>query len=539
VSDNPVIKFPKSEEEEERARRLRVEVERLARQSSTEWMYHVESSGYAEKYGITKPALREMIEAVIKENEKKQREDKGELRRREKQEITAKKETDRAEERRQHAEQRRQERIDREDRKEAERKEREKQKAFESIIKLPTIEHDAKLKTLARQLDENIEVLREEFDELRSEEQERIRSGEAEPWGEPVNTRKLLDAMEAQFRRYVIIHDQTIAPMIPLWMCFAWVHDIAAFSPILIFESADAGEGKTAASKLISLLTPRAFIIVEPTGPAFYRFVDRVHPTLIIDDADRLLPRRPDLAHIINSGWTRGIPIPRTDAKTGDVHLFDPFCPKVLNGINLLAHLAPATRTRCITIKMLPKLESEKVADHRHANRDENFVTLRRKLLRWSLDNIAAIDNAKPEMPKGFFSRLEENYHLMFAIADLAGGDWPKRARAAAVKLSREHNEPSMGKRLLSILFDLTVKHRTTLFTSAQLPQLVSEEDDTFASYQHGRPINKYEIAVLLKPYCGIHPKTIHPRAARPATAATTRLGRSSNAHTGIISERS
>jgi hypothetical protein len=45
----------------------------------------------------------------------------------------------------------------------------------------------------------------------------------------------------------------------------------------------------------------------------------------------------------------------------------------------------------------------------------------------------------------------------------------------------------------------------------------VADESDEFANYQHGRPINKYEIAVLLKPYCGIAPKTIHPRAGKTA----------------------
>src|SRR5262249_28856169 len=153
---------------------------------------------------------------------------------------------------------------------------------------------------------------------------------EVKPWDEPVDTLTLLNELETQFGKYIIVHDRIIAPIIPLCICFAWCHDIAAFSPILVFESADSGEAKTAASKIVALLAPRAHIIVEPTGPTFYRFVDRVHPTLVIDDADRLLPRRPDLAHIINASWTRGVPIPRVD-KNGNVHLFDPFCPKVLN----------------------------------------------------------------------------------------------------------------------------------------------------------------------------------------------------------------
>jgi hypothetical protein len=497
-----VVEFPNSEE---RARRLRIEVERLARLPGVEWMYYAESPGYAEKYGVTKAALKRMVEAVIKETKKKQRDEQVEQQRieqrAEKQRDTAKRE-----------EERKREREEREARKEVERKDREKQKAFEAIVKLPSSEHEGKLRALARQLGEDIEVLTQEFLELRTEEEERIKRGEVEPWGEPVNTRELLDATAAQFGKYIIVHDRVITPIIPLWIAFAWVHDIAAFSPILLIESADSGEGKTAASKAIALLTPRSHIIVEPTGPAYYRFIDRVHPTLIIDDADHLLPRRPDLAHIVNASWTRGVPIPRVD-NTGNVHFFDPFCPKALNGIDLLAHLAPATRTRCITIKLLPKLQDEEVADHRHADSDENFVILQRKFLRWVIDNMAVLDKADPKMPDGFFSRAKENYHLLFAIADLAGGDWPKKARAAAIKLSHTHDKPSLGKRLLAIFFDLSIRHGT-LLTSQQLEQLVPAESDEFANY-HGRPINKYDIAALLKPYCNIQPKPIHPRGRK------------------------
>src|SRR6266487_3110066 len=311
-----VVGFPPRAEEiplEERVHRLMVEVDRLARLPPAEWLLYLD--GVAKKYGVSPALLKKVIEATIREREKKAKQEKIEQekaeQRAEKQRSTAKDEEERKQ-------------------KEAERRQREKEKALATLVKLPSVEHEGRLKILARQLGEDVEVLREEFAELRSEEEERIKYSEVEPWDEPVDSRELLDEVTTQFGRYIIVHDRVIAPIIPLWICFAWCHDIAAFSPILVFESADSGEGKTAASKVAALLTPRAYIIVEPTGPGYYRFVDRVHPTLVIDDADQLLPRRPDLTHIVNASWTRGIPIPRVDA-SGNVHLFDPFCPKILN----------------------------------------------------------------------------------------------------------------------------------------------------------------------------------------------------------------
>jgi hypothetical protein len=43
-----------------------------------------------------------------------------------------------------------------------------------------------------------------------------------------------------------------------------------------------------------------------------------------------------------------------------------------------------------------------------------------------SADNMTAIRDAAPSMPDGFDGRLTENYMLLFGIADLAGGDWPR-----------------------------------------------------------------------------------------------------------------
>jgi hypothetical protein len=285
------------------------------------------------------------------------------------------------------------------------------------------------------------------------------------------------------------------------------------FSPIFVFQGADTGMGKSAASEVAARLTPRGYMVAKPTGPSIYRLVDSMHPTLFIDDADKLLAEDRDLATVIRSSWKRGVSVPRV--VKGEVHLFDAFGPRSLNGIDISTHLDTATRTRCITLQLLPKLEDEVVVSMRYAAEDENFVILRRKFLRWATDNMAPLKRAHPRMPEGFFSRLEENYHLLFAIAELAGGEWPKRVRAAAVKLAGEHDEPSLQKRLLAIFFTLFVRHGS-LLTSKQVEQLVPAEDDVFAYFKHhGRPINKFEIAHLMKMY-KIAPDVIHPRG-RPA----------------------
>jgi hypothetical protein len=83
----------------------------------------------------------------------------------------------------------------------------------------------------------------------------------------------------------------------------------------------------------------------ELTGPNLYRIVDQMHPTLITDDAHRLLERQPELAHIINVSWTRNTArIPRQERVNGQwvTHWFDAFCPKIIAGINVHHDVAKA-----------------------------------------------------------------------------------------------------------------------------------------------------------------------------------------------------
>src|SRR5262249_49281845 len=75
---------------------------------------------------------------------------------------------------------------------------------------------------------------------------------------------------------------------------------------------------------------------------------------------------------------------------------------------------------------------------------------------------------------------------------------------------ARERDEPSLGKRLLAAFRSLFRTHGT-LLTSRQVEHLLTADGDSEWANYKGHPINKWEIASLLKPY-GIAPSVIHPR---------------------------
>src|SRR5579864_9534284 len=56
------------------------------------------------------------------------------------------------------------------------------------------------------------------------------------------------------------------------------------------------------------------------------------------------------------------------------------------------------TRTRCIELRMRPKLKTEKVEQFNQLD-DAEFAVLRRKFARFAADNAAALKDAKPILP--------------------------------------------------------------------------------------------------------------------------------------------
>jgi Protein of unknown function (DUF3631) len=86
---------------------------------------------------------------------------------------------------------------------------------------------------------------------------------------------------------------------------------------------------------------------------------------------------------------------------------------------------------------MKRKRRSEIVCDFLHID-DAELMMLRGQLARFAMDNTRELSEARPTVPDGFQNRLAGNWRPLFAVADLCGGDWPTKARAAAGALSKE-----------------------------------------------------------------------------------------------------
>ena len=335
---------------------------------------------------------------------------------------------------------------------------------------------------------------------------------ETEPWPEPVDIAVLLSELSSKIARYVVLVKPYQTTALVLWTVHCWLYDHAVpiHSPMLAATSAEANSGKSTLVVVVGHATPRFKLNVETTGPTLYRYVDQFKPTMVLDEADDIFKRRSDLKHIINAGWTRGAKIPRQE-KIGGVWRtvwFDPFTPKAISLLG--SNLPPATRTRTIEIKMVPKRSDEKVEDFEQLD-DAEFAVLRRKFARWAADHAAALKDAKPTMPPGLNNRAAANWKLLLAIAELAGGPWPGRAREAAERLTQTRHRPSYGVRLLAAFREVFISDGRKMITSEDMvTYLCRDPTSVWANYNHGGPITQRQIAILADQY-DISPVPTHP----------------------------
>jgi hypothetical protein len=115
-----------------------------------------------------------------------------------------------------------------------------------------------------------------------------------------------------------------------------------------------------------------------------------------------------------------------------------------------------------------------------------------------------------PEMPDGVEDRDADVWEALLSVADVAGGDWPKRGRCAAVTLvtAAKSAPPSMGVRLLEDLRTVfTDSESEHMFTDDILNALVEMELAPWGDIR-GKALDARSLARRLARY-EIKPRTV------------------------------
>ena len=260
-----------------------------------------------------------------------------------------------------------------------------------------------------------------------------VESNDPEPWPEPVDGAALLDDLVTLLERYASLPNGG-AVAGALWALYTWCFRAFAVSPYLMVTAPERESGKSRVTELLSYMVPRAKPASDASAAAIIRGIERDGPTLLFDEAQHFLNRRPDdpIRGILLAGFTkRFATVERCEGDAHEVRVFSTFCPKAMNG-RKLATIDDMLTSRSVVI---PMMRARKPLPELRADRDPVGGGIRRQCARWRDDHQSELREADPDVGARI-NRLADIWRPLFAVADAAGGEWPEKARAAADALT-------------------------------------------------------------------------------------------------------
>jgi len=251
----------------------------------------------------------------------------------------------------------------------------------------------------------------------------------------------LLAEVETFVRQFLVFSNDAQAVVVTLEIIHTWTFEAAETTPYLHVTSAVRLSGKTRLLEVLALLARGALQAADATPAAVYRAVAESTPTILFDEVQDLFGRGADegqrqLRAVLNSGYRKGGNALRVVGEGTNQHTekFPTFCPKVLAGTGSLPDMLAS---RSIPIRLRRKTPAESKALQRFRIREVSpeAEALRGRLAGWAQAALESLEGAAPELPEELDDRQQDMWEPLLAIADLAGGDWPERAREAAVTL--------------------------------------------------------------------------------------------------------
>lgn len=298
-----------------------------------------------------------------------------------------------------------------------------------------------------------------------------------------------------------------------LWIAHTHLMDSWDSTPRLALLSPEPGSGKSRALEVSELLVPRPVEAVNVSPAYLFRKVgsEDGRPTILYDEIDTVFgpkaKENEEIRGLLNAGHRRHSVAGRcvVRGKIVETEELPAYCAVALAG---LGGLPDTILSRSVIIKMRRRAPSEQIEPYRRRLHVDTGEGIRKRLEAWAEAMSDRCTDAWPEMPPGIADRDADVWEPLLAVADAAGGDWPERARVAAVALvaDAKGGSPSLGIRLLSDLRNVFGEH-DALSTETILTALIEIEDAPWAELR-GKPLDSRGLSNRLRPY-GIKPKTV------------------------------
>jgi len=377
--------------------------------------------------------------------------------------------------------------------------------AVEILAALKPLVYDRHRKTAAKNLNVQLSTLDREVEKQRRRQQSgmQFQGGIIEfppvtPWPEPVDSAVLLEDLVAMIQRFVVIQ-KPAAYAVALWALVTHCVETVDCAPLLAITSPEKRCGKTTLLALLDKIVARPLPISNVTAAALFRVIAHHQPTLLIDEADTFLKDNDELRGILNSGYTHSTAF--VLRVVGDEHEPRCFSTWGFKAIACIGTLPPTLADRSIEIRLARKHPGESAEKLRESS-DQDWQQLRERLLRFSQDAAPAVKSARPQIPVALHDRAADSWAALFALADIAGGPWPERARQAALALSAESGDQSLAVGLLADIRATFEERGDAQLTTAELLSILTGIDEApWATYNHGKALSARQLASKLKAF--------------------------------------
>lgn len=313
-----------------------------------------------------------------------------------------------------------------------------------------------------------------------------------------------LDDVETFLGRFIVYPSEHARIAHALWIAHTHLMDRWESTPRIAIISPEPASGKSRVLEVTEPLVPRPVHAVNTTPAYLFRKVSDPEgaPTILYDEIDTVFgPKAKDNEEVrgmLNAGHRRGATAGRCVVKgrTIETEELPAYCAVALAGLN---DLPDTIMSRSVIIRMRRRAPGELVEPWRGRLCRPEAEKLRAALADWAAGTAHKL--AWPEMPDGITDRAADVWEALLAVADLAGGDWPDRARVAAVALVADSmaGAPSLGVLLLGDLHTVFTG-RDRMPTEAILTELHDLDERPWGDLR-GKPIDARWLARQLAKY--------------------------------------
>lgn len=329
---------------------------------------------------------------------------------------------------------------------------------------------------------------------------------------------ELLGDVHEFLRAYAAFPSDAASVAVTLWSAHSHLVGMFDSSPRLFLGSPEKQCGKTRVLELLELLCAGAERLSDASPSYMFRRIGAGDVTVMLDEADAIWKRgKADesaeaLRSIVNSGHRKGAFVGRVqmNGQKADLVRFGVYAPVALAGIGDC--LPDTILDRAVIVPMRRRAPNEYVREYRERTTRPEGETLRDRLADWAAAVADRVGDPWPAMPEGVTDRPADVWEPLLAVADLAGGDWPKLAREACVTfVTGAHDDTaSLGVRLLADLLDVFRDGSeivSAMSTENILRKLHGMAESPWSDW-YGKPFSARNLAKMLKPY-GIGSKVV------------------------------